>query len=1325
MKLLYWITLCIALVLGQPLSAEGKQFHFSHLSMDDGLSHNDITSIVQDANGFLWMATRDGLNRYDGNKVKIYKHRIRPDIPSGANYISSLCVDKSGTLWIGTRGISRYHAKADSLEYFTKKTPEGRSPSNLITSIQSNSDGWVYFLEKGAGVYCYKPASDEYAFYPFVNHREQNASFQATAMWIDADNRIWLGGDKGRLFLLDRSSGKYHSIKIDCLLAPNDQLQVITGNDHFIYLGFQYSGIIRYDLEKKSFSILPLASNASEVVFVHDILIDENMLWVGTEQGLYLYDEMTQRTSRLKRDYFDPLSLSDNAIYAVYKDRDNGMWVGTYFGGVNYVSLAQNRFIEAYYPLVDRQSLKGKAVREICQDPSGLIWIGTEDAGLNCFEPRNKAMTSMDIALDHYNVHGMRVIGDELYIGVFSGRLNVYNLSTKRLSYFYISDDKYNVDNSVYSICYDRRRRIWICTQKGVYWFDRQSGRFTPVPGLEDVYVHNACEDSQGNIWLASMGQSLICYTANGQVVHYKETLMRETGCSVDRALSVYEDAEGRLWIGTSGYGLICYDQKRNKFSRYSMLNGFPDDVAYKAVQDHLGNIWVGTNKGLVRLNPATNQVRTFTKNDGLLTNQFNFNSAFRDAQNRLYFGTIEGLVVVDPSEIKEDLTFPPVYLTGFQINNKEVPVRNDSPLQSSILHTSELTLDYDQNFISFDYAVLRYGASQKNACYVRLEGLDKEWVLIDKNPRVSYSNLQPGTYRLVIKSSNSIGDWKEVRSLTIRVLPPWWMSVWAYVVYGVLLAAALVGLYMYAQRRMDRRQKLLIQKVEQEKERESYHAKIEFFTNIAHEIKTPLTLIKGPLEYIMDNKSFDDETQESLDTVMKNTDRLLSLTYQLLDFRRVEEKQMVLNLEQVDIALLLQTIYERFKLSAEQKGIRFTISLAEVAVVADIDVEAFTKIISNLFNNALRYSHRRIDVSLRANEEENLLLIGIENDGEVIAKQMQEKIFEPFVQVSSQGQVSSGRGLGLPLARSLAKLHGGTLHLDITCVESNRFVLTLPLSHHSATNAAELQEHPLASHPEEQGEKARPTLLIVEDNLEMLEFVSKKMMAGYDVLRAMDGIEAIRILNDAEVDLVISDIMMPNMDGMELLRTIKSQVEYSHIPVVLLTAKSNLQSKIEGLELGADAYIEKPFSLDYLQAQVQSLLKNRKLVKELFSKRPLTEANVVALTKADELFLQKVNASIEANINNIQFGVDLLADKLSMSRSSLHRKIKGLSDLTPNDYIRLHRLKKAALLLQEGSYRVNEIAAITGFTSSSYFTKCFQQHFGMLPKNFSKNANN
>lgn len=1307
----FLVTLYILFLVTRLYGIDGRQYHFAHLDMDDGLSHNDITSILQDKSGFMWFATRDGLNRYDGHKVKTYSYRINDYPVTDLNCILSLCEGRDGTIWIGSRGISFYHSKGDSLQYFNKRTQQGQTPTNMILSIQVNSDGWMYYLEQDKGIYCYKPESDEFLFYPFS---DDVFSFTATTMWIDGNDRVWLGGGDGCLFILDQSCGKYHSIQIGSLKSPDDQLQVIEGNDHFIYLGFQYSGIIRYDLTKKSFSSLPFDSDIQDNVFVHDILIDENVLWVATEKGLYLYDETTKHTTKLQKDYFDLFSLSDNAVYSIYKDAENGLWIGTYFGGVNYVSLSQTRFVEFYYPLRSDLSLKGRAVREICQDESGCLWIGTEDGGLHYFNPETRVMMPKDIGLDYNNVHGMAIVDEQLFVGTFSGGLNIYDLRTKAISHHYISDSKYNVDNSIYSICYDRKKRIWICTQKGVYLFEKHTGRFIPVEGLEDVYVHHVLEDSNGNIWLSSVGRGLICYTNNGEIIDCERMFFQRTGSHITRVLNAFEDSENRLWICTSGYGVICYNIPQDTIICYSTSNGLPDNMAYKAIQDNLGNIWIGTNRGLVRINPGNNQIRIFTKEDGLLTNHFNYNSAFRDCKNRLYFGSVDGLAIVDPSEIKEDLTFPPIYLTSFQLYNKEVLPSSCSVLDESITHLKELKLEYNQNYISFDYAVLRYDASKNNICSYMLEGLDSDWILGD-NSKISYSNLNPGKYKLRLRSSNSAGEWKEVCTLNICILPPWWETTFAYICYAILFSIICVVACIFVARRINETKKAIIQEVEQKKERESYRAKMEFFTNIAHEIKTPLTLIKAPLEYILHNKTFDSDTKNSLITIMKNTERLLSLSYQLLDFRKIEVKQMQMNFEGTDIVLLLQNIYTRFYLAAEQQGVNFTTSFPDEHLTVEVDVEAFTKIMSNLFTNALKYSSKYINVSLE--REENRFIVIVENDGEVILPQMREAIFEPFVQVSSQQIVSSGRGLGLPLARSLAELHGGTLSYDSNCCDKNRFILSLPYSHDLKSEAlsnVELQ----SKHEVEK----RQTILVVEDNLEMLDFVSRKMMTHYNVNRAMDGMEAIKVLNDVEVDLVISDIMMPNMDGMELLKTIKSHLEYSHIPVVLLTAKSNLQSKVEGLELGADAYVEKPFSLEYLQAQVQSLLKNRQLVKELFAKRPLADSKVVALTQMDELFLNKVNEVIESNLTNLQFSVDILAEKLNMSRSSLHRKIKGVMDLTPNDYIKVYRLKKAAVLLRESGYRVNEIASLTGFTSSSYFTKCFQQYFQMLPKEFIKN---
>lgn len=427
------------------------------------------------------------------------------------------------------------------------------------------------------------------------------------------------------------------------------------------------------------------------------------------------------------------------------------------------------------------------------------------------------------------------------------------------------------------------------------------------------------------------------------------------------------------------------------------------------------------------------------------------------------------------------------------------------------------------------------------------------------------------------------------------------------------------------------------------------------------------------------------------------------------------------MNFERTDINLLLKSIYRRFKLPSEQHEREFSLLLPEDSLFADVDLEAFTKIISNLFTNASKYSLSEIKVELTTVANNSFCVI-VENDGELIEPTMREAIFEPFVQVSSQGPISSGRGLGLPLARSLAQLHGGSLILDTTCIERNRFVLNLPCFHQIRTDDIELKDEESISITNVKFSE-KPAMLIVEDNLEMQDFISKRLMDKYDVYRAADGLEALKVLKEFDIDIVVSDIMMPNMDGMELLKNIKETVEYSHIPVILLSAKSDLESRINGLELGADAYIEKPFSLEYLMAQIQNLLMNRKSIKELFYKRPFIEANVVALTKTDELFLKKMNEIIEKNIDNTQFSVDVLTEKMNMSRSSLHRKIKGVTDLTPNDYIRLQRLKRAASLLCESGYRVNEIASLTGFTSASYFTKCFHQHFGMLPKEFIKQS--
>ena len=610
------------------------------------------------------------------------------------------------------------------------------------------------------------------------------------------------------------------------------------------------------------------------------------------------------------------------------------------------------------------------------------------------------------------------------------------------------------------------------------------------------------------------------------------------------------------------------------------------------------------------------------------------------------------------------------------------------------------------------------------------MDGFDDEWLPVGESPVVSYSNLWYGNYTFRVKASNSDGVWNENEvSLIVRILPPFYLTIWAYCVYVLLIIGCSLYAVWYFKQRSNYKHRRQMEKFEQEKEREIYHAKIDFFTNVAHEIRTPLTLIKGPLENIILKKKVDAETREDLNIMKQNTERLLNLTNQLLDFRKTESQGFRLNFAKCNITEVLKETHLRFTSLAKQKGLEFTLQLPETDFYAHVNQEAFTKIISNLLNNAVKYSEHYIHVSLEVTEgdESNVFRIRTVNDGVIIPREMREEIFQPFVRFNERedGKVTTGTGIGLALSRSLAELHQGTLAMGEE-ENSNTFCLTLPIVQDmtiTLTPETKAEPEPVSEVPVEveQGEKKdnRPTVLVVEDNPDMRAFVVRQLSKEYAVLSAVNGAEALKMLDGNYVNLVVSDVVMPVMDGFELCKTIKSDLNYSHIPVILLTAKTNIQSKIEGMELGADAYIEKPFSVEYLQACASNLIQNREKLRRTFAQSPFVAANTMALTKADEDFIKRLNEVILANLNNPEFSMDDIADSLNMSRSNFYRKIKGVLDLSPNEYLRLERLKKAAQLLKEGEGRVTEICYMVGFNSPSYFAKCFQKQFGVLPKDF------
>lgn len=1288
-------------------------YYFRTMDIKNGLSQNTVYQILQDKKGFMWFGTKDGLNRYDGLSFRIYK---KENSSLGKNFITALYEDNKGNIWIGTDGgVYIYNPIVDSFVAFDRLSDMGESIKDFVTMIGSDGGDNIWISVENQGLFCYNCGDNK-----LMNYLHNSELANVTRFWFDG-NTCWLALYADNLYYTkDESKTNLEPFKD---MAGNEIFKgdiinwQVNGPHNCVYIA-SANGLTEINFTNGKVRRL-LNAYARTLQFKSD---DE--LWVGTEVGLYIYNLTNEKITHLTVPNQDDFyALSDNAIYSLCCDSENGMWIGSYFGGVNYYPY-QWTYFEKFYPRDDLRCF-GRRVREICESNDGTLWIGTEDKGLFNYDPESGKIVPFEHPAIYSNVHGLCLDGDELWVGTFSGGLNRVNLHTGKVRHYSKGESENSMmANDAFSVYKTTTDDIWIATTSGLLKYNRFTDDFIRIPQLKNMFTYDILEDFNGNLWFATFSNGVFCYNVNTkQWKNYLSSEADSTSISYNKVISIYEDSRKRLWFMTLGEGFCRYNPETDNFTRYDMSKGFPSNTIYKMVEDKRGNLWITTNYGLVCFNPETESKHIYTTANGLLSNQFNFQSGYCDKKGRIYLGSINGFITFNPETFVENIFLPPVVITDFYLFNKRLSVDStDSPMRKSITYSDEIELDANQNSFSLQVAALSYQAPEMNKLEYSLEGFNHEWYTVGRNSMINYSNLPYGSYTLRIRGSNSDGKWNETeRILKIRIHPPFYLSIWAYIIYTVLALCSLVTVVLYYRKRTQQKHRQSMEKFEREKERELYSAKIDFFTNVAHEIRTPLTLIKSPLENVLSSDSVADEIRDDLEIMDLNTNRLLDLVNQLLDFRKTETQGFQLNFVECNVVDILHNTYKRFKSLSRQKGVDFAIELPE-NLYASVDREALIKIISNLFTNAIKYSETYIHAQLYVEAEKFFLLIS--NDGPVVPIEMREEIFKPFIQYKA-GRLSavSGTGIGLALARSLAELHEGTLGMEDT-MESNSFLLSLPLKHLRTVNIG--REDMIKGG--EQGNKVEIssvqncyTLLVVEDSLEMQVFVMKQLASEYHVLTAINGVEALKMLKEHTVNLIISDIMMPEMDGLELCEHLKSELDYSHIPIILLTAKTTLQAKIEGMKLGADVYIEKPFSVEYLKVCVSNLLSNREKLRISFAHSPFVQANSMAMTKADEAFLRTLKEIVIANMQNPDFCLDDMATLLNMSRSSLNRKIKGVLDLTPNDYIRLERLKKAAQLLQEGECKINEVCYMTGFNTPSYFTKCFQKQFGILPKDFMK----
>lgn len=1408
------------------------RYYFKTLDIQNGLSQNTVNAILQDRNGFLWFGTKDGLDRFDGLSFRVFKKETHA---LGNNFITALHEDRDGKIWVGTdAGVYVYDPLRETFTPFPLSATglhREDSAQHAVTQIGSDDRGRLWISMDYRGLFRFDPASGELRNFLAPEGSGVSASsgssadpsasrtsaapsavranvtrfwFDRSAIWVALyDDNLYFTPDTFRTFLPFRTPDGREPFRGDIVNCQ------VAGPHHRWYIGSS-NGL--FEVDRTTGHVRRLLE-----AYVRDLSFQsDEELWVGTESGLYIYDLAKETATHLAASTDnDAYALADNALYAIARDREGGMWIGSYFGGVNYYP-RQWTYFEKFYPRDDIRSF-GRRVREFCPDDDGRIWIGTEDKGLFRFDPAAGTLQPYLPGEIHPNIHGLCRDGAYLWVGTFAGGLYRIDLRTGARRHYQrrasaasgpaaatgplatgspADASSGTLDaNDVFSLCKTTSGTLWAGTTSGLFRYDPAADRFRRVPELGRVFIYHILEDAGGDLWLATYSNGLYRYDV--QARQWKNYLSRAgdtTSLPYNKVVSLYEDSRRRLWVMTEGAGFCRFDAGREAFIRYDSSAGFPGNIVYRMVEDDRGHLWLTTNHGLVCFHPDTGHKRIYTTADGLLSNQFNYQSGYKDPAGRIYLGSTNGFITFDPATFVENRFVPPVVLTDFSLFNKRVEAGvPGSPLEKSIVFADRVELEPDQNSFSLQAAALSYQAPEMNRLAYKLEGFDKEWYTLGRSGAATYSNLPYGRYTFRLKGSNSDGRWNDAeRRLDIRIRPPFYLSGWAYAVYLLLGIGSAAGAVAYFRRRARRRHREAMEKFLREKERELYAAKIDFFTNVAHEIRTPLTLIKSPLENVLAAGEFPPATRDDLEIMHLNTHRLLDLVNQLLDFRKTETGGFRLHFKVSPVTEILRSTYARFVASARCRRLDFTLEAA-AEIEAEVDREALTKIFSNLFSNAVKYARSYIRVTAARSGEG--FTVSVCNDGPSVPAEMREEIFKPFVQYSGGDGKMPGTGIGLPLARSLAELHGGSLVLDDAAgagtsvaggaraeasgadgpPEQNRFVLTMPLrrpkgageatrSQEACGQAVHRQEparvrkladesasavghdaslgqkpiYPCAPadalsspgipSPEEiqtreeaQDPAPRYTVLVVEDHPEMLAFVARQLAPLYRVLTASNGAEALGVLEAEAVNLVVSDVMMPQMDGLALCDHLKSTLDYSHIPVILLTAKTTLPSKIDGLKTGADAYIEKPFPVEYLKACAANLLSNRERLHAAFAHSPFVRPRSMAMTKADEAFLETLRQVIVANLENAEFSLDDMAALLHMSRSSLNRKIKGVLDMTPNDYIRLERLKKAAELLREGSCKVNEVCYRVGFNTPSYFTKCFQKQFGILPKDFVK----
>ena len=1308
------ICLLLLVCITLPIRANEYTHFFRHYEVKDGLSDNLVTSCVQDKYGFIWIGTRDGLNKFDGYTFKVYRNDSEKNKSLGNNWIHHLICDKNNDLWISTNsGIFKYDEKEDAFEMLPS------TQKKHISNFQFDSENNLWRLENGKLV-----REDILNASYKIYDRGNNLNY--VAFCITPDDKVWGSDSGGYISLLDPKSGErtsYDMFSHSSTQSSKIIHQIIpSGYTSEIYMAHKSNYLKVFNTSTLVYEDIDLQNINQSPVLINCILeANENEIWIGTDSGILIYNRNTGKWTNILHNPLDPYTISSHYNSIIYKDRENGIWVGQHQNGLSYYSPFSP--FSVYYPKGDQKTSFGGVIHDICIDNYNTIWIGTEDAGVSSYDKLTKEFLhflpdpgSKNVA--HTNIRGLAITGDKLWVGHIIHGVDLIDVKTRKLlkNYDLHKDNATKVNSSANTMIVTEGGDVLVATVDGIYKYNPASDIFLRI---SDQYAFLLYEDSQNRIWTGK--NYSVPITSGDKHLTFQESDLPKVSSTgeIYSIIDIHEDKAGNFWYATNN-GLLKYNMLTDSALWFTTKNGMPSNVTFRILQDDNENLWISTAAGLVCLDIGSNAITCFTEAHGLITRQFNYYASLKDKDGSLYFGTVKGFVHFDPRDVISPKDNTDVYITAIDISDNrgsDAYKLNAYPLSE----VQNIKLNYNQSTFSINFSTLSYIAPGSTQYAYRIIGIDKEWNVIKSRNTVYFTNLHPGKYTLEIKASDLYGSWLNSIPLKVNIVikPPWWSSFQAYAAYIIIF---LLSIYLCIKLWLVRQKKTMayeMQLFENKKERELFQVKFDFFINIAHDIRTTLTLINTPLERIIKNEIVSERVMASLLLMKKKSLRLIELVNQLLDFRKAETENNNLRFVNVEIVSLLTVTADFFQDEAQKNNLQLKIESPVKKLYAFIDKEAITKVLSNLFSNAVKYAKSSVVVKIH-NENTEAVIVDFINDGKPISKEHWRKIFEPYSQVNENG-LKTGAGLGLSIVYFLVEKHNGKIEIIESSAEKTIFRIILPVN----------QSKPIKSIPDDStGKPIRQrysfntdcsSILIVEDNEEMRIIIADELRDNYNVFVVGSGKEALEILKDNNINLIICDILMPVMDGFEMLIEVKANPEFSHIPVIILTSGASVQARLYGLELGADAYIVKPFSMDLLLVQISNLLANRENIRKFYFVSPMANMKSTVYSKADEEFLERLNTIINTHMNDVGFDVNAIANILCMSRPTLYRKITSISNSTPHELIRTARLKKAAELLLQGNMKIYEIAEAVGFSSQSYFWVAFIKQFGMSPSKYAK----